>query len=244
MKLEIFDYHKIFPFKSLGLTAPFWTVHIDTLIYTWLSMAVLAAFVFFMRSRLRDKRSLAVIAGEFLVETFVNLFQESVGWFSRKACGFVLGLFMFTVACNLIALFPFIEEPTRDLNTTLALAICSFFYVQIQGVASHGLKHFKEFIEPVWFLLPLNVVSESAKILSMSFRLFGNILAGSIIIMLITHFLMPLAPYYLATLAACGLYLGIMHLLPRYPFGKRVLGLIKTTPFKYLELGPDRKSVV
>ena len=186
MKLEIFDYHKIFPFKEFGLTGSFWTVHIDTLLFTWLSMAVIGAGILFMRSQMKKKESLFVVAGEYLIELFVNLYQESAGWFNRKACGFTVALFLFTLICNVIALLPYIEEPTRDLNTTLALALCSFFYVQIQGVASHGLSHFKEFIEPIWFLLPLNLVSEAAKVLSMSFRLFGNILAGSIIILLIT----------------------------------------------------------
>lgn len=82
---------------------------------------------------------------------------------------------------------PLIEEPTRDLNTTLALGCISFFYKEYQTIAVHGIMHyFKEFLHPFVIMFPINVIGHFSKIISISFRLFGNIFGGSIIIQLYT----------------------------------------------------------
>ena len=73
------------------------------------------------------------------------------------------------------------EEPTQNLNTTLALAMTSFFYVQYNGIRAHGIKgYLKEYTEPFIIMAPLHIISKLASIVSMSFRLFGNIYGGAI----------------------------------------------------------------
>ena len=102
---------------------------------------------------------------------------------------FVVTIFLFIVGSGLTGLLPYVGEATQDLNTTFALGISSFCFSQYQGIKAHGLSHFKEFLQPLFLLLPLNVIGELAKAASMSFRLFGNILGGSIMVDLILHFI-------------------------------------------------------
>ena len=80
------------------------------------------------------------------------------------------------------------EEPTKDINTTLGLGIMGFFIAHGTAITAKGLKQYlKEYFEPMCFLMPLNVVGEVAQVISISFRLFGNVLGGSIIIIVVTH---------------------------------------------------------
>lgn len=75
-----------------------------------------------------------------------------------------------------------LAAPTNDINTTVALALLtsiSYFYA---GLRKKGLGYFKRYIQPVVFLLPLNVLEDFSKPLSLSFRLFGNILADELIV--------------------------------------------------------------
>ena len=80
------------------------------------------------------------------------------------------------------------EEPTKDINTTLGLGVMGFFIAHGTAIKVKGFKQYiKEYFEPMFFLMPLNVVGEVAKVISISFRLFGNIMGGSIIIVVVTH---------------------------------------------------------
>jgi len=81
----------------------------------------------------------------------------------------------------MIALFG-IRPPTADINATLAFGIVTFFAIHISGIRAHGFGHFKEFIEPSPIMLPIHIVGELATPISLSFRLFGNILAGLILV--------------------------------------------------------------
>ena len=74
------------------------------------------------------------------------------------------------------------EEPTASINTTLALAIIGFFYIQIHAIKHHGIKEYaKEYFQPFFLMLPLHIVGKLSNIVSMSFRLFGNIFGGATI---------------------------------------------------------------
>ena len=123
------------------------------------------------------------------IKFFRDLAVESFGHFSYDYFSFVAALFFFTLACNMVGLLPFIEEPTQDLHTTFALGLSSFLYVQAVKIKSNGLRGYvKEYFEPFFLMLPLNLIGEVAKVVSMSFRLFGNILGGSIVFLIAVQF--------------------------------------------------------
>jgi F-type H+-transporting ATPase subunit a len=79
-------------------------------------------------------------------------------------------------------LAPFFRSPSADLNMTLAMALVTFFVVQVAGISAHGVVgRIKHMADPP-FLFPIEVVSELSRIISLSFRLFGNIFAGEVLV--------------------------------------------------------------
>lgn len=201
MKHGIFDYQTVHPFKSLGLSSPFWTVHIDTLMYTWAAMAVLLGLAILGRVLIRKELSYASLVYEQTISFFMTLCKESFGYFHYRYFAFITTLFFFTLFCCLIGLIPFLDESTRDLNTTFALGLSSFMYIQGQKIKTFGLfAYIRKFFQPIFLLAPINIIGELAKVASMSFRLFGNILGGSIIFGMIVNLVeqRPIVTFFLS----------------------------------------------
>ena len=131
MKIPIFDHVVVHPLAELGFTGGFWSIHIDTLIYTWVAMALLFSIVFvggFLLKKYPDNVFSCML--EQSIDFFANLCLESFDGFRAEYFTFVSTLFFFVLACNTVAVLPFIEESTRDLNTTIAVALMSFFYIE------------------------------------------------------------------------------------------------------------------
>ena len=100
----------------------------------------------------------------------------------------ICALFMFLALSNWLGILPHLEEPTKDLNTPLSLAILGFIVSHYEGIRTKGFKKYSAgYFEPFFFMFPLNIIGELAKVVSISFRLFGNIMGGAIIIMVISH---------------------------------------------------------
>ncbi len=111
-------------------------------------------------------------------------------------------LFMMA-ACNLIGLLG-LQNPTSNVSFNGTLALCVFFMTQFHGIKKAGLvARFKELCEPFAVLLPLNIIGELAPVISLTMRLFGNILAGYIITMLVYTLMKATLPFgvlgYVAT---------------------------------------------
>lgn len=189
MEISLFEYSTVRPLSAFGLTHPFWDINMATLIWTWVAMGLLFSFILIGKKLLRERLGVIVLIMERAIQFFCDLCTESFGYFKYEYFAFIAALFFFTFACNLTGLIPFLEESTTDPNTTFALALSSFFYVQYQKVIAHGVKGYvAEYFEPMFLMFPLHVVGELAKVLSMAFRLFGNILGGSIILLLAVQF--------------------------------------------------------
>jgi len=115
--IELFIYTVIKPFKSYGYTHPFFDVHLDTIIFTWLGMALLFAGIFIGRFFLKKKKlNLVTVALEGTIEFFYDLCVETLGFFKYEYFAFGTALFFFTLACNLVGLLPFCEESSKDLG--------------------------------------------------------------------------------------------------------------------------------
>jgi F-type H+-transporting ATPase subunit a len=199
MHVPVFEYEVIRPLSKIGLTNLFWDIHIDTLAYTWIAMLSLVAIVVAGRFFLTKKMNAFSLLLEQAIMLFVNLCRESFGFFRYSYFSFIASLFIFIFFCNLVGSLPFIEEPTRDLNTALACGICGFLYVQYQAVRHAGIKEYiKEYFQPFFLLFPINFIGEFAKIASMSFRLFGNVLGGSIVLYILVDALSKYKEYFMA----------------------------------------------
>jgi F-type H+-transporting ATPase subunit a len=101
-------------------------------------------------------------------------------------------LFMFLLFSNVWGLIPTMSSPTSDVNTTLGMALFVFILVQILGLYYRKLKYFKHFIEPFVFFLPITLIEELSKPLTLAFRLYGNIYAGEVLMAV----LLGLIPWY------------------------------------------------
>ncbi|MFZ3105700.1 MAG: F0F1 ATP synthase subunit A [Smithella sp.] len=145
-------------------------------------------------------RRLAVYPGsaqnvtEVIIGGFDSLLDEIMGHNGRKFFPLIATLGLFILTCNLIGMVPGFESPTANINTNLAMALVVFFSTHVVGVKEHGLKYFKQFMGPVWWLtplmLPIEIISHISRPLSLTFRLFGNI-KGEDIVLLVVLFLVP-----------------------------------------------------
>ncbi len=148
-------------------------------------------------------------AAEGVVDYFANLAQDMGGHRIRKYIPYIMSFFIFIFLSNVLGLLPPVTiagmvitlPPTRDLNTTLALAVVAFFSFQFIGYRENGIKYLAHYIHPLpalmsifskwtYFLVPffalffiiLNIIEELARVLSLTMRLMGNILGEHIVV--------------------------------------------------------------
>ncbi len=165
------------------------TINLEVVLMTWIVIFLLLLFGF-LTSR---KRSITPGPIQVLGELFVNqlyaLTEDALDKeMAKKYAPMICALFMFLVLSNWLGILPHLEEPTKDLNTPLSLGLMGFVIAHYAGIKSKGFKAYaREYCEPMFFMMPLNVIGELAKIVSISFRLFGNIMGGSIIILVVSY---------------------------------------------------------
>lgn len=165
------------------------TFNLDAIAYTWIVMILIILFgLFSTRKRSLVPTSMQVF-GELFVSKLYELTEDALGEKMAKTYApLIITLFLFLVLCNWIGIIPIFEEPTKDLNTPLSLGLLGFVIAHYVGIRSKGFKDYiTEYFQPFFIMMPLNVIGEVAKIVSISFRLFGNIMGGSIIILVVTH---------------------------------------------------------
>lgn len=164
----------------------------DTMWTSTLAAVIVVAAGFYVRSRVTSEVPNKVqLAYEALTNYMVD---QVVGRMNRRPAEFLLPLavtlFAFILLINWIGLIPsghpeYLRPATADVNLTYALAIFVFVAAWVYGIRERGTGTLKRFVQPYSFLLPLNVIEEIAKPLSLSLRLFGNILSGTIMISVI-----------------------------------------------------------
>jgi F-type H+-transporting ATPase subunit a len=118
---------------------------------------------------------------EMIVGTLDKFFREIMGSATSIFLPFVGSLFLYILLMNLMGLIPLFHSSTNNLNTTLGLAIVVFFATHYVGFKRNGfIGYLKHFIgEPIWLaplLFPMHIIGECARPLSLSMRLFGNIM--------------------------------------------------------------------
>jgi len=177
-------YQLIIPFMGHNIT-----LNLEVMMMTWIVICVLIVFGFIAARKAGILPGPVQVMGELFITTFYDLTEDALGKeHSKTYAPLICALFMFLLFCNWIGLFPHLHEPTKDLNTPFSLGIMGFFIAHYAGIKSKGFgKYLKEYCEPIFFMAPLNVIGELAKVVSISFRLFGNIMGGSIIILVVSY---------------------------------------------------------
>ena len=180
-----FSNHKYWPLFTVNGHTAYVT---DSILGTWIVMAVL--FIVTAIVRIKVKSFKETPSGrmqniiEISVEAMNNMAKSNLGKDLSWLGGYFFGVFVFIIFANYTALFH-LRPPTADLATTLAIAINTFVLVHFLGITRRKSAYFKDYFTPIFLFAPMNIVGELARPVSLSFRLFGNLLGGTIMVHLL-----------------------------------------------------------
>ncbi|MEL7355212.1 MAG: F0F1 ATP synthase subunit A [Cyanobacteria bacterium J06560_6] len=197
-KLEVGEHYY---WKIGGLT-----LHGQVFITSWVVCAVLIGVAFLASRKVERVPSGLQNLMEYALDFIRDLAKDQIGEKEyRPWVPFVGTLFLFIFVCNWAgALVPWklfeipngeLVAPTNDINTTVALALLTSLAYFYAGFKKRGLGYFARYIEPTPILLPINILEDFTKPLSLSFRLFGNILADELavgVLVLLVPLFVPL----------------------------------------------------
>jgi len=165
------------------------TFNLEVIVMTWIAIACLIAFGILATRKRGPVPHGFQLVGELFVSQIYALTEDALDKeMARKYGPLTCALFLFLLLSNWLGILPHLEEPTKDLNTPLGLGLMGFLIAHYAGIKAKGLKKYLlEYTSPIFFMAPLNVIGEIAKVISISFRLFGNIMGGSIIILVVSY---------------------------------------------------------
>ena len=187
---------------AVGITA--------TLVFTWLVMAILVVGCWLVTRNLST--GLAVSRGQLLLEIVLDGIRGQIREVTQsdpdRYLPFIGTLFLFIAASNVLVIVPGFRPPTGSVSTTSALALCECAAVPIFGIAARGLgSYLKSYTQPTVFMLPFNIIGEATRTISLSIRLFGNIMSGT----MITATALAIAPlFFPIIMTVLGLLIGLI----------------------------------
>jgi F-type H+-transporting ATPase subunit a len=200
--------------------------HLVVVSYTWFVMALLVLFSFLATRRINILPGRFQNVMEVIIGGFDSLLTDTMGHEGRKFFPLIATLGLYILTSNLLGMIPGFESPTANLNTTVSLAIVVFVMTHVVGVRVHGIKYFKQFMGPVWWLtplmMPIEIISHLSRPLSLSVRLFGNIMGEDIVltvVLLLVPLLVPLPVFLLMIFTSCIQTLVFMLLAMMYIAG-------------------------
>ncbi|WP_339367128.1 F0F1 ATP synthase subunit A [Picosynechococcus sp. PCC 7002] len=181
-----------------------------TLVYTWLTMALLvigAAWVtkkLVVRPKLPPWQNFLEIVVDGIYQHIAEVNQQE----PEPYLAFVGTLFLFILTANLLTVVPGYQAPTGSLSTTTALAIAVFIAVPIYGIRQRGiLGYLKSYLQPTPIMLPFQIIGEFSRTLALAVRLFGNIMSGN----LLAAILLALVPLFVpVAMNLLGLVFGVI----------------------------------
>jgi F-type H+-transporting ATPase subunit a len=171
-------------FEVIGLGG--FAHHYPHVIYSWVVMAILIV------AGALAAKSVTLVPGkgqnffEILVGGIEDFMITVTGEEGRWLFPLAATVFIYILTCNLIGLVPGFFPPTASLNTTLSCALVVVIFTHVIGVKYHGAKYIKHFMGPIWWMvpiiMPIEIIGHLARILSLSFRLFGNMMGHELVL--------------------------------------------------------------
>jgi len=169
------------------------SLHGQVFLVSWFVITILVIFSFLGTKNLQRTPEVWQNFMESVIEFTQDIAKNQLGEsFYRPWVPFISTLFLFVFGCNWAgALVPWkllllpegeLAAPTNDINTTVSLALLTSLAYFYAGFSKKGIGYFKRYIQPTPILLPINILEDFTKPLSLSFRLFGNILADEIVV--------------------------------------------------------------
>lgn len=202
---KVLSSNALFTMKIFGLTIPI----SQSIVMMWIVMAVIILLALLFTRRLQMIPNRRQNITEIIVETINKLIKSNIGEHWKSFAPFFGTILLFLVFSNISGVFNIfptgeqlfkitgneffktlpeleIAPPTKDLNIALTMAIMMIFLIPFSGIKYKGLKGWaKGFLKPTPIMLPFNILDYGTRTLSLSLRLFGNMLAGYIIIQML-----------------------------------------------------------
>jgi len=182
------------PLRGVGVI-PDWMP--DAVPMSWLIIILLGVLSYLGTRDMRRLPTGLQNALELLVEGLLKLTETIMGRWAHPFLPFLAGLFIYIFTMNVFGLLPGLKSPTANINTNAALALIVFAATQYHGVKVNGLLGYaRHFTGEIWWLAPLmvpiHIIGELARPLSLSLRLFGNIAGKDLLIALLLVLVLPL----------------------------------------------------
>jgi len=180
-----------------------------------LVFAVLVAYFIVVRLTLSvEKPAPAQHLAEMTHEFVSEQGEQIIGHGFERFTGYLTVLLLFILLCNLLGLIPGLESPTANVVVPLGFALVTFVYYHYHGVRAHGFAYIKQFLGPVWWLswliFPVEIISTTARILSLTVRLWANILASELIYNIFLGLFVGLTTWGWTKNVGLGVVLGIL----------------------------------
>ena len=185
-----FSIKYLYEINLFGQTVYLTTTHVGLLIVSIVLIA-LAVMVNkkIAKSRPEDTPGMLVNAFEIAIEMLDNMVQGTMGINARRFRNWISTIFMFVLLCNISGLFG-LRPPTADYGVTFALGVITFCIIHYNGIKANRIGHVTSLFKPI-LLSPINIIGEFAVPLSLSLRLFGNVMSGTVMMGLIYGLLPP-----------------------------------------------------
>jgi F-type H+-transporting ATPase subunit a len=171
-------------FEAIGLGH--WAHANVHVIYSWVVMILLIVAFYIPAKALSMIPTKAQNLSELIISGIEEFMVTVTGEEGRWLLPLAATVFIYILACNLIGLVPGFFPPTANLNTTGSCALTVVIFTHIIGLKYHGPKYIKHFMGPVWWMIPIifpiEVIGHLARILSLSFRLFGNMMGHELVL--------------------------------------------------------------
>ncbi|NLN83198.1 MAG: F0F1 ATP synthase subunit A [Firmicutes bacterium] len=162
----------------------------ETITNQWLVMVLIIALAYWVTRNLQKTPKGKQHIAELWVSTVQSLVQQAMGAKNMWFAPYIVALIPFIFFSNVLGLVG-LRPPTADLNTTLALSMLTVFMFHYYSIKFNGIvAYLKGYLDPFALFLPINIIGELSRPVSLSFRLFGNLFGGSVIMSLV-YFLLP-----------------------------------------------------
>lgn len=186
-----FMIHGLFKYKLFGQEFYITTTHVSILIV----MIILLVFAILANRKMKNPDEIPggfqnVV--EMIVEMLDKMVHGSMGKYAGKFANYIGSIFLFIFVSNISGLFG-LRPPTADYGVTLPLGIITFAIIQYNNIRYNKFGALTGLFKPLPFLFPINIIGEIAVPFSLSLRLFGNILSGTVMMSLIYTLLAPIA---------------------------------------------------
>ena len=172
------------------------SINLDVVWSSIIAAVIVLAVGFAVRARVtKGVPGKLQLAYETIVEQIRDVTDSAIGPKGRKFVPLALMLFLFILICNWIEVLPntgteWLPAPTGDVNLPLAMALLVIVWVHIESIKARGMRgYLSHYAQPYKALIPINVIEEITKPITLTFRLFGNIFSGGLMVLVMVKLL-------------------------------------------------------